>query len=233
MLTLTSITTKYGDLAAVRDVSLTVGAGELVCLIGPNGAGKTTALNSIVGLLRPASGSIQFEGQEIIGKEPDQLLRMGIALVPEHRRIFTNLTVLENLMVGGSILPSKLRHTRAKEMTDLFPILGEKAHMAAGYLSGGQAQMLAIARALMTEPRLLLMDEPSLGLAPLMVILVFDTLEKLTTKERGLLIVEQNARRALQVATHAYLLRTGAIVERGTGQELLNKSDLFETYFGG
>lgn len=232
MLTVSGITTHYGNLAAVRDVSLTVGVGELVCLIGPNGAGKTTTLNSIIGLLRPTKGTIQFEGQSITGKEPDQLLRRGIALVPEHRRIFTNLSVLENLLVGGTILPAKVRQERAKEMTDLFPILAKKAHTAAGYLSGGQAQLLAIARAMMTHPRLLLMDEPSLGLAPLMVNLVFDTLKTLATKDRALLIVEQNARRALQVATRAYVLRTGSVVDEGAGEALLARSDLFERYFG-
>jgi len=232
MLELRNVTTRYGEITAVRDVSLSVGVGELVCLVGPNGAGKTTTLNTIVGLLRPSAGSITYEGAEISGKEPDDLLRMGIALVPEHRRIFGDLTVYENLMVGGSTLPANIRKSRIEEMIELFPILGEKRSIAAGYLSGGQAQQLAIGRALMTHPRLLLMDEPSLGLAPVLVDLVFDLLEKLRQSDRGMLIVEQNARRALQVADRAYVIRTGSIVDEGTGEALLNRTDLFDSYLG-
>ena len=186
MLALKDITTRYGEIAAVRNVSLTVGAGEIVCLVGPNGAGKTTTLNTIVGLLRPVSGSIQFDGQEITTQEPDRLLRMGIALVPEHRRIFADLTVTENLMVGGSTVNASTRKQRIDEMIALFPVLGTKAKLAAGYLSGGEAQQLAIARALMTQPRLLLMDEPSLGLAPLLVDMIFELLVNLRTPERGI-----------------------------------------------
>jgi len=232
MLDVKGITTKYGEITAVRDVSLTVGAGELVCLVGPNGAGKTTTLNTIVGLLRPADGDIVFDGQSILGKEPDALLRMGIALVPEHRRIFGELNVIENLMVAGSILSAKVRKERIAEMIELFPILGEKGTVQAGYLSGGQAQQLAIARALMTKPRLILMDEPSLGLAPLLVDVVFDLLESLRESKQSMLIVEQNARRALQVADRGYVIRTGAIVDTDTGEELLERTDLFKSYLG-
>ena len=232
MLEVADMTTKYGDIAAVRDVSLTVGYGELVCLVGPNGAGKTTTLNTIVGLLRPFAGTIKFDGQEITRKEPDDLLRMGIALVPERRRIFADLSVLENLLVAGSILSRSVRLQRVEEMLTLFPILREKSQTSAGYLSGGQAQQLAIARALMTDPRLLLMDEPSLGLAPVMVDFVFNLLETLRSPQRGMLIVEQNARRALQVADRGYILRTGEMVDQGQGQELLTRTDLFKSYLG-
>lgn len=232
MLEVAGMTTKYGDIAAVRDVSLTVGYGELVCLVGPNGAGKTTTLNTIVGLLRPFAGTIKFDGQEITRKEPDDLLRMGIALVPERRRIFADLSVLENLLVAGSILSRSVRLQRVEEMLTLFPILREKSQTSAGYLSGGQAQQLAIARALMTDPRLLLMDEPSLGLAPVMVDFVFNLLETLRSPQRGMLIVEQNARRALQVADRGYILRTGEMVDEGRGQELLTRTDLFKSYLG-
>lgn len=232
MLEVAGMTTKYGDIAAVRDVSLTVGYGELVCLVGPNGAGKTTTLNTIVGLLRPFAGTIKFDGQEITRKEPDDLLRMGIALVPERRRIFADLSVLENLLVAGSILSRSKRQERVEEMLTLFPILREKSQTSAGYLSGGQAQQLAIARALMTDPRLLLMDEPSLGLAPVMVDFVFNLLETLRSPQRGMLIVEQNARRALQVADRGYILRTGEMVDEGRGQELLTRTDLFKSYLG-
>lgn len=232
MLAVEGITTKYGDIAAIRDVSLTVGAGELVCLVGPNGAGKSTTLGSIVGLLRPALGRIVYEGLDITGAEPDGLLKKGIALVPERRRLFADLTVIENLLVAGSTLRAKPRKSRVEEMVALFPVLGEKASMSAGYLSGGEAQQLAIARALMTEPRLLLMDEPSLGLAPLLVDFVFDLLLLLRSKDRALLVVEQNARRALQIADRAYVLRSGAIVDQGTGAELLGRPDLFASYLG-
>lgn len=232
MLEVAGMTTKYGDIAAVRDVSLTVGYGELVCLVGPNGAGKTTTLNTIVGLLRPFAGTIKFDWQEITRKEPDDLLRMGIALVPERRRIFADLSVLENLLVAGSILSRSKRQERVEEMLTLFPILREKSQTSAGYLSGGQAQQLAIARALMTDPRLLLMDEPSLGLAPVMVDFVFNLLETLRSPQRGMLIVEQNARRALQVADRGYILRTGEMVDEGRGQELLTRTDLFKSYLG-
>jgi branched-chain amino acid transport system ATP-binding protein len=233
MLALQGITTRYGTITAVRDVSLTVGAGELVCLVGPNGAGKTTTLHTIVGLLRPAAGKITFDGQDITQKEPDQLLKMGIALVPERRRIFGNLSVTENLLMGGSTVPAKQRKERVEEMYTLFPVLNTKKSVAGGYLSGGEAQQLAIARALMSSPRVILMDEPSLGLAPLLVDLVFNLLGDLHTKGLGLLIVEQNARRALQIADRAYILRTGSIVDQGTGQELLGRSDLFDSYLGG
>ena len=157
---------------------------------------------------------------------------MGIALVPERRRIFADLSVLENLLVAGSILARQVRQQRVEEMLALFPILQEKSQTSAGYLSGGQAQQLAIARALMTDPRLLLMDEPSLGLAPVMVDFVFNLLETLRKAERGMLIVEQNARRALQVADRGYILRTGEMVDQGSGQDLLNRTDLFKSYLG-
>jgi branched-chain amino acid transport system ATP-binding protein len=232
MLELQGMTTRYGEITAVRDLSLTVGAGELVALIGPNGAGKTTTLNTIVGLLRPASGVILLDGKSITGKSPDELLKMGVALVPERRRLFANLTVIENLQVGGSTLAAPRRKQRLEEVSTLFPVLREKGGTLAGYLSGGQAQMLAVARALMTEPRLLLMDEPSLGLAPALVTYLFDLLQSLRAPERGMLVVEQNARRALEIADRAYVLRSGALVDAGTGQELLARPDLFESYMG-
>jgi branched-chain amino acid transport system ATP-binding protein len=232
MLQLDGITTKYGEITAVRDLSLTVGVGELVVLIGPNGAGKTTTLNTILGLLRPFSGSVRLDGKDVTGKAPDDLLKMGVALVPERRRIFASLTVTENLLVGGSTLPARQRQQRLDEMVALFPILSEKGSVLAGYLSGGQAQMLAIARALMTEPRFLLMDEPSLGLAPALVIYVFDLLQKLRATNRGMLIVEQNARQALQIADRAYVLRSGSLVDQGTGEALLARPDLFDSYMG-
>jgi len=232
MLEVKGITTKYGEITGVRDVSLTVGAGELVCVLGPNGAGKTTTLNTIVGLLQPTAGSVWFDGQDITGREPDELLKMGLVLVPEHRRIFTDLTVVENLMVGGTTLSPQERRSKVEEMCDLFEILERKRATKAGYLSGGEAQILAVARALMTSPRLLLIDEPSLGLAPVLVDMIFDLLQSLKEKDQAMLVVEQNAQRALQITDRAYILRSGALVDQGTGEELMGRPDLFDSYIG-
>jgi len=232
MLEVKGITTKYGEITGVRDVSLTVEAGELVCILGPNGAGKTTTLNTIIGLLEPTNGSVWFDGQDITGKEPDELLKMGLVLVPEHRRIFTDLTVVENLMVGGVTLSPQERRDKVEEMCALFEILERKRTTKAGYLSGGEAQILAVARALMTSPRLLLIDEPSLGLAPVLVDMIFDLLLSLKEKNQAMLVVEQNAQRALQITDRAYILRSGALVDQGTGEELLGRPDLFDSYIG-
>ncbi len=233
MLEVLGLTTKYGSISAVRDVSLSVGEGEVVGLIGPNGAGKTTMLGTIAGLLEPTSGTVRFEGNDVSGYSPDKMLKAGLALVPEHRRIFTDLTVVENLKVGGITVGSAERSSLLDEMADLFPVLREKWDTPAGYLSGGEAQQLAIARALMSKPRLLMMDEPSLGLAPVLVDLVFELIQSLRDQGRTLLIVEQNATRMLQVADRAYVLRSGEMVAEGSGTELLERSDLFDTFVGG
>jgi branched-chain amino acid transport system ATP-binding protein len=226
------LVTRYGSISALRGVSLTVGAGEVVGLIGPNGAGKTTLLGSIAGLLAPAAGRVTLEGIDVSGWPPDRMLRSGLALVPEHRRIFTDLTVVENLRIGGVTKPAAERDRLLGEMVDLFPVLREKWTTSAGYLSGGEAQQLAIARALMSEPRLLMMDEPSLGLAPVLVDVVFDLIEKLRERGRTLLVVEQNATRLLEVADRAYVLRTGELVATGTGAELLADESLFDLFVG-
>ncbi len=233
MLEVLGLTTKYGSISAIRDVSLSVGEGEVIGLIGPNGAGKTTMLGTIAGLLEPTSGTITFEGIDVSGYAPDKMLKAGLALVPEHRRIFTDLTVVENLKVGGITVSSAERASLLEEMADLFPVLRKKWDTPAGYLSGGEAQQLAIARALMSKPRLLMMDEPSLGLAPVLVDLVFDLIQSLRDQGRTLLIVEQNATRMLEVADRAYVLRSGEMVADGTGAELLERSDLFDTFVGG
>ncbi|MEZ5230885.1 MAG: ABC transporter ATP-binding protein [Acidimicrobiales bacterium] len=232
MLEIENVTTKYGSISALRDVSLTVGSGEVVGLIGPNGAGKTTLLGSIAGLLKPSAGSVRFEGRDVTGSSPDQMLRSGIALVPEHRRIFTDLTVVENLKIGGVTVSAAERSSLMEEMVELFPVLADKWHTSAGYLSGGEAQQLAIARALMSKPRLLMMDEPSLGLAPILIDVVFDLIVKLRDQGRTLLVVEQNASRMLGVSDRAYVLRSGALVAQGTGAELLARDDLFDTFVG-
>ncbi len=233
MLEVRGLTTKYGAIAALRDADLHVGSGEVVGLIGPNGAGKTTLLGSIAGLLAPSSGTVTFEGDDITGRPPERLLRAGLALVPEHRRIFVDLTVEENLKVGGVTTPASERAELLEEMAERFSVLREKWTTAAGYLSGGEAQQLAIARALMSKPRLLMMDEPSLGLAPVLVDVVFELIADLRAQGRTLLVVEQNAGRMLEAADRAYVLRSGEVVAEGTGSELAERDDLFSSFVGG
>jgi branched-chain amino acid transport system ATP-binding protein len=226
------LTTRYGSIAALRHASLSVGAGEIVGLVGPNGAGKTTLLNTLAGLLKPASGRVVLNGVEVTGSSPDAMLRAGVALVPEHRRLFANLTVEDNLKIGGATASAAERAQRMVEVRELFPVLAMKTTVAAGFLSGGEAQQLAIARALMSKPRLLMMDEPSLGLAPILVDLVFDLIVRLRDEGRTMLVVEQNASRMLEIADRAYVMRSGEVVATGTGTELLARDDLFDTFVG-
>ncbi len=233
MLEVTGLTTRYGAISALRDATLTVGSGEVVGLIGPNGAGKTTLLNTVAGLLKPSVGTVAFEGRDVTGHPAERLLRSGLALVPEHRRIFTDMTVEENLKIGGITQSGTNREQDLNEMAELFTVLRSKWNTAAGFLSGGEAQQLAIARALMSRPRLLMMDEPSLGLAPILVDAVFELIESLRQQGRTLLVVEQNATRMLEVADRAYVLRSGEIVAQGTGSELSEHDDLFSTFISG
>ena len=230
MFDVSGLTTKYGAISALRNVSLSVGDGEVVGLIGPNGAGKTTLLGSIGGLLQPESGTVTFDGDDITGAAPERILRLGMALVPEHRRIFTDMTVEENLKIGGITRSSAERTELLEEMVELFPVLSAKWETSAGFLSGGEAQQLAIARALMSKPRLIMMDEPSLGLAPVLVDLVFDLIDRLRERGTTVLVVEQNATRMLQAADRAYVLRSGEVVASGTGAELLARDDLFDSF---
>ncbi|MFW2383503.1 MAG: ABC transporter ATP-binding protein [Acidimicrobiales bacterium] len=232
MLEVSGLTTKYGSISALRDVSLSVGSGEVVGLIGPNGAGKTTLLGSIAGLLQPQNGTVTFEGADLTTASPERILRSGLALVPEHRRIFADMTVEENLKIGGITRPAAERNASLAEMVELFPVLEYKWTTSAGYLSGGEAQQLAIARALMSQPKLIMMDEPSLGLAPILVDQVFALIEQLRERGRTVLVVEQNATRMLQAADRAYVLRSGEVVADGTGEELLDRTDLFDTFVG-
>jgi len=232
MLDVSGLTTRYGAISALRRVSLSVGANEVVGLIGPNGAGKTTLLNTVAGLLRPAEGEVSLDGRPVTGYSPDRMLRAGLALVPEHRRLFAQMTVVENLRIGGVTSAADERSERLDEMVELFPVLKDKWATAAGYLSGGEAQQLAIARALMSSPRIVLMDEPSLGLAPVLVDFVFDLIGRLRTEGRTMLVVEQNAHRMLAACDRAYIMRSGEIATEGTGRELLERSDLFDTYLG-
>ena len=232
MLEVSGLTTAYGEISALRDANLSVGSGEVVGLIGPNGAGKSTLLNTIAGLLVPRAGRVDFDGQDVSGRSPEELLRAGLALVPERRRIFVDLTVEENLRIGGGTIPASDRGGLLNEMAELFPVLRDKWTTSAGYLSGGEAQQLAIGRALMSRPRLLMMDEPSLGLAPILVDTVFQLVEALRDQGRTLLVVEQNATRMLEVADRAYVLRSGEVVAEGTGAELRSDERLFDMFVG-
>jgi branched-chain amino acid transport system ATP-binding protein len=225
MLEVSGLKVKYGEVAAVKDVTLSVPQGAIVVLLGANGAGKSSTLSAIAGLV-PSAGTISFEGRRISGQPAEDIVKRGIALTPEGRRVFPSLSVADNLHLGGAAHASgeELKRRTEAEL-NRFPILRERYHQKAGLLSGGEQQMLAIARSLMAAPRLLLLDEPSLGLAPLVVDKVFDLIVEL--KQRGLtiLLVEQNAERALEIADHGYVLQTGQIVLEGPGPELA-RSDL-------
>ena len=233
MLVVEELTTRYRAVVALHGVSVRVDEGELVALVGPNGAGKTTLLNTIAGLLRPAGGRVRFDGVDVTGAEPARLVRAGLALVPERRRIFADLTVAENLQLAGITARPADRRSRLDEARDRFPVLAEKWTTSAGYLSGGEAQQLAVARALMSDPRVVLLDEPTLGLAPIMVDVVFDLLVDLRRRGRTVFVVEQNARRALEIADRGYVLRTGRIALEGPGPELAAHEDLFGHFIGG
>ena len=227
-----AVTTRYGALTALHATSLHVAEGEVVALVGPNGAGKTTLLSSVVGLLKPASGTVRFDGRDITGNDPAANVAAGLALVPERRRIFKDLTVAENLRLAGNTVAKAQRKQRMDEMATLFPVLRDKWDVSAGFLSGGQAQQLAVARALMSSPKVLLLDEPCLGLAPTMVDIIFDLLDTLRSQGRTILVVEQQAQRVLSIADRGYVLRTGEIVAEGPGPELAGRADLFDTYVG-
>ena len=232
MLEVSGLTTAYGEISALREANLRVGSGEVVGLIGPNGAGKSTMLNTVAGLLAPRVGRVEFEGRDVTGRPPEELLKAGLALVPERRRIFVDLSVEENLRIGGVTVPAAERSDLLDEMAELFPVLRDKWTTSAGYLSGGEAQQLAIGRALMSRPQLLMMDEPSLGLAPILIDTVFELIEALRTQGRTLLVVEQNATRMLEVADRAYVLRSGQMVAEGTGAELQSDERLFDLFVG-
>jgi branched-chain amino acid transport system ATP-binding protein len=234
MLRLEDVSVSYGRVAALSGVSLEVRPGELVSLIGANGAGKSTTLKTISGLLRPAAGRITWDGAPIAGLPPGEILRRGIAHCPEGRRVFPHLSVRENLVMGALLRrdPAGIRED-LEAMYARFPRLRERAAQAAGTLSGGEQQMLAIARALMSRPRLVMFDEPSLGLAPNLVEQVFEIVQEVRRQGLMVLMVEQNALAALSLCDRAYLLETGRVVRAGTGAELLESSDVREAYLGG
>ncbi len=231
ILEIKDLNVSYGGIKAVKDISFVVPKGEVVTLIGANGAGKSSTLRSIVGLVKPESGSIQFNGQELSGMPTDQIVAKGITLVPEGRRVFPDMTVLENLKIGAYMRKDSLEED-LKWVHDLFPRLKERSWQLAGTLSGGEQQMLAIGRALMSKPDLIMMDEPSLGLAPLIVKGVFDIIREINQQGVTILLVEQNANMALQAANLGYVMETGRITLTGTGAELLENEEVKAAYLG-
>ncbi len=226
-----NLSVSYGGIKAVKDISFDVPKGEIVTLIGANGAGKSSTLRSIVGLVKPSSGSIRLNGVEMAQKTPEQIVRGGITMVPEGRRVFADLTVLENLKVGAYLRNDSLDDD-INWCYDLFPRLKERSWQLAGTLSGGEQQMLAIARALMSRPDLIMMDEPSLGLAPIVVKGVFDIIYEINRQGKTILLVEQNANMALKAAHHGYVMEVGEITLSGTGKELANNESVKAAYLG-
>jgi branched-chain amino acid transport system ATP-binding protein len=233
LLRLDRVTSGYGPIVAVRELSLEVYPGEVVTLLGANGAGKSTTLMTIAGLVRGSAGTIEFDGEQIGHLKPEEIVRRGVALAPEGRRVFAHLTVTENLRLGAAICRDKALVAKTmEEMFDLFPILRERSRQLAGTLSGGEQQMLALARSLMSRPKMMLLDEPSLGLAPRVVAQIFQLLEQLPSRGVTVLLVEQNVRLALDVATRGYVLASGVIQVAGSAEELRNAVDLEKIYLG-
>jgi branched-chain amino acid transport system ATP-binding protein len=233
MLRIENLEVHYGRIVALRGISLEVNAGEIVGLVGPNGAGKSTSLMATMGVVRPTRGTITLDGRPLVGLSPERIVRQGLALVPEGRRILATLTVAENLRLGATARRDRdAVRADTDAVYDRFPILKSYADSPAGKLSGGEQQQLAIARALVARPRLLLLDEPSLGLAPLMVNLVFRVLQQLREEGATIFLVEQNAKRTVELADRTYVLRTGAIDFHGTREELLATADFEAAYLG-
>lgn len=233
MLEIENIYVSYGMINAIRGISFTVDRGEIIALIGANGAGKTTTLHTISGLLRPKSGSIRFNGTEITRVAPHKIVSMGIAQVPEGRRVFSQLTVLDNLKMGAYIRrdQKEIAHS-LQTVYGWFPRLKERQNQIAGTLSGGEQQMLAMGRALMSHPQIILMDEPSMGLSPLLVTEVFNIIEEICKAGTTVLLVEQNAKKALTIADRAYVLETGTIALEGKAADLMNNDRVKKAYLG-
>lgn len=233
MLEVKNLSVSYGGIKALRGINMQVADKKIVSLIGANGAGKSTLLRTISGLVKAQSGSIKFEGEEILGQSIDKICKKGIALVPEGRRVFTDLTVAENLKIGAYLRNDKDGIAKDLEWVyELFPRLKERSWQFAGTLSGGEQQMLAVGRALMSRPKLLMMDEPSLGLAPLIVQQIFSIVEEINKKGVTILLIEQNANMALKAADTAYVLETGDITLSGSGESLLADEKVREAYLG-
>ncbi|MDH4566813.1 ABC transporter ATP-binding protein [Pseudomonas sp. BN414] len=233
MLTFDKVSTFYGKIQALHGVSMDVKKGEIVTLIGANGAGKSTLLMTLCGSPRAASGSIRYEGEELVGQESCDIMRKSIAVVPEGRRVFARLTVEENLAMGGFFTAKGDFQEQMDKVLHLFPRLKERFEQRAGTMSGGEQQMLAIGRALMSKPKLLLLDEPSLGLAPIIIQQIFDIIEQLRKDGVTIFLVEQNANQALKLADRGYVLENGHIVMQGSGDDLLNDPKVRDAYLGG
>ena len=233
MLEISDLETAYGKIQALKGVTLSAKAGAVTCLLGPNGAGKTTLMLSIAGILRPMRGSIKFDGAELVGRSPAEMVERGLALVPENRLVFPALTVRENLMAGAYRRRDKVAiHSDIDKMFDRFPRLKERIEQTAGTLSGGEQQMLAVARGLMSRPRMLLMDEPSVGLAPLVVAEIFAIIRQLHQEGVSIFLVEQNAHMALKVAQHFYLMEQGRVSFSGTPGQLAEDDVVQRAYLG-
>ncbi len=233
LLEIEDLIVRYGQVPALKEISLTVGEGEIVALIGANGAGKSTTLRAISGLLKPSHGRIRFRGLDITGVKPARIVAQGIVHIPEGRRIFTRMTVEENLRLGYFSRRREDATEAYERVFRLFPVLEERRRQRGATLSGGEQQMLAIGRALMTRPTLLLLDEPSLGLAPTLVLKIMDTIQGIRDQGTTVLLVEQNAYLALEMADQAYVLETGKVVLQGTGRELLASDMVRRAYLGG
>ena len=231
LLEIRDLVVSYGGIEAVKGIDLDVPKGKIVTLIGSNGAGKSTTLKTIAGLVRPVRGSIEFDGGGLVGKSSDFIVSRGVTLVPEGRRVFSNLTVEENLRVGAYLRKDNIRPD-LERVYDLFPRLKERAWQQAGTLSGGEQQMLAVGRALMAKPQLIMMDEPSLGLAPLVVRGIFDIIREINRQGITVLLIEQNANMALKIADMAYVMQTGSILMQGSGSELLENDEVRAAYLG-
>lgn len=230
MLEVKELSVGYGQILAVRNINIHVGDNQLVCLLGPNGAGKTTIMRALSGLLKPAQGEISLQGEHIQGTPAEKLARKGIALVPEGREVLSNMSVEENLELGAYVRNDREVKSDLERMYDLFPVLRQKRFEPAGNMSGGEQQMLVIARALMARPKLLLLDEPSLGLAPLLINQIFEILMEIKRQGITIFLVEQNTNKALQVADYAYIIRKGSIVKEGKAYDLASDTELIEAY---
>jgi branched-chain amino acid transport system ATP-binding protein len=234
LLELKDVDTNYGAVEVLRDVSLKINHGEIVCLLGPNAAGKTTTLKTILGMVPPAKGEIYFDGERIDGAKPQDVVARGVTMVPEGRRLFARMTVKENLDIGTQLRTDKDKiGSDLDRVLKLFPRLKERMTQKAGSLSGGEQQMLAMGRALMADPKVLLMDEPSMGLAPVLVEQVFDIIKELNEEGSTIFLVEQNASMALEIADRGYVLQTGEVVLSDTAENLLASEEVQEAYLGG
>lgn len=231
ILEIKDLNVRFGGIRAVDGISMNVQEGKIITLIGANGAGKSTILRSVLGIVRPASGDILLNGESIVGLSPDKIVARGVTLVPEGRRVFPNLTVLENLKIGAYLRKDKLSND-LEYVYSLFPRLRERHWQHAGTLSGGEQQMLAVGRALMSRPKLIMMDEPSLGLAPLVVRDIFDIIVTINKAGITVLLNEQNANLALKIADYGYVIETGRLTLTGTGDELLHNESVKEAYLG-